>query len=243
LNGANPFEFGAHCTSRYVATISLNWVDDPSAFGVVETDESQKVQRFTEKPPREEAKTNWINAGTYILEPEALKYIPASSHYMFEKGLFPNLLDMGRPVYGYPHRGYWVDMGTPETYFNLNRDLLLKKTESPFTYGSVTDGIYCKSDVTVHPSANLTPPVMLGSRCWIGKGVSVTGPVVIGDDCFLDDGADIHDTLLWNNVRIGTEAVLARCIIAGDVDIGQAQQVNHSIVTSTVTAPLPGSQE
>jgi len=157
-----------HLDNKAVATISLNWVDDPSAFGVVETDESQKVQRFTEKPPREEAKTNWINAGTYILEPEALKYIPDSSHYMFEKGLFPALLDMGRPVYGYPHRGYWVDMGTPETYFNLNRDLLLKKTSSPIAYDFGADGIYYKSDVVVHPSASISPPVMLGSRCRIG---------------------------------------------------------------------------
>ena len=232
-----------HRHNQAVATISLNWVDDPSAFGVVETDESLRVRCFTEKPSRDEAKTNWINAGTYILEPEALKYIPTGSHYMFEKGLFPALLDMGRPVYGFPHRGYWLDMGTPETYFNLNRDLLLKKTASPVDYGSDVNGIYCKSDVTVHPSADITPPAMLGSRCRIGRGVSIKGPVVIGDDCILEDGAFISDVLLWHNVHVGAEAGLARCIIGSGVDIGRTQQVNDSVVTSTVTAPLPGSQE
>ena len=77
------------------ATISLTWVDNPSAFGVVETDSAQMVKRFIEKPPPGEATTNWINAGTYILEPEVLGHIPTNSHYMFEKGLFPLLLKLG----------------------------------------------------------------------------------------------------------------------------------------------------
>ena len=52
---------------------------------------------------------------------------------MFEKGLFPRLLDIGQPVYGYNYKGYWLDMGTPEKYFSLNMDLLLSKTKSPLS--------------------------------------------------------------------------------------------------------------
>ncbi|MCK4274097.1 MAG: nucleotidyltransferase family protein, partial [Dehalococcoidales bacterium] len=84
-----------HRENKAKATISLTWVDDPSAFGVVETDSEKRVKQFIEKPPLAEATTNWINAGTYILEPEVLEYIPANTHYMFERGLFPHLLGTG----------------------------------------------------------------------------------------------------------------------------------------------------
>ena len=120
-----------HRDKGSIATISLNWVDNPSAFGVVETDSNQRVMRFIEKPTPGEANTNWINAGTYFLEPEVLKHVPANRHYMFEKGLFPRLLELGESVYGYPFNGYWLDMGNLEKYLLLNRDLLLSKTNSP----------------------------------------------------------------------------------------------------------------
>lgn len=79
------------------ATIALTPVDDPSMYGVVETDTNDRVKRFVEKPKREEATTNMINAGIYILEPELLEYIPANQNYMFERGLFPLLLEQGDP--------------------------------------------------------------------------------------------------------------------------------------------------
>ena len=120
-----------HREQGATATISLSWVEDPSAFGVVETDNG-RVKRFIEKPPRAEATSHWINAGIYVLEPSVLGHIPDGQHYMFEKGLFPRILELGLPVYGYPYRGYWLDMGTPEKYFGVNMDMLSSRLKSPF---------------------------------------------------------------------------------------------------------------
>jgi mannose-1-phosphate guanylyltransferase/phosphomannomutase len=135
-----------HRGNNAAATISLKWVDDPSAFGVVETDNTGRVQRFIEKPPASEATTNWINAGIYILEPGVLNLVPAGTHYMFERGLFPALLDSGERVFGYTFSGYWMDTGTLEYYYSLNKDLLLSKTGSALLGKLDAATVYYESD-------------------------------------------------------------------------------------------------
>jgi mannose-1-phosphate guanylyltransferase len=227
-----------HRNKEAVATMSLSWVDDPSAFGVVETSSDQRVKRFTEKPTAAEATTNWINAGTYILEPEVLEHIPVNSHYMFEKGLFPSLLDMGKPVYGYPSRGYWLDMGTPEKYATLNRDLLLSKTNSPLINSPDADRIKFEPDVTIHPSARIVAPVMIGRACRIGQGVYIGGPAVIGADCILEEGASVENAVLWDNVHVGAGARLSQCIVSHNTSIEPNKQIINCVVTPSQTVPL-----
>jgi mannose-1-phosphate guanylyltransferase len=239
LNLAELLAF--HREKKAKATISLTWVDDPSAFGVVETDSSRKVKRFIEKPPLAEAASHWINAGTYILEPDVLKYIPLNAHYMFERGLFPGLLEAGKPVYGYPYRGFWLDMGTPGKYFSLNMDLLMSKVKSPLISPilSAEDGIRCGKDVNIHPSAIVTPPVLVDSGCRIGKGVRLTGPVVMGQNCRLDDGAVVENAILWDNVTIGADGRLLNCIVSSRAVIKTNQRVVDCIITPANTVPLP----
>ena len=219
-------------------TISLQWVADPSAFGVVETDEEHKVLRFVEKPPIAEAKTNWINAGIYILEPEVLKYVPENTHYMVEKGLFPALLDMGEPVYGYQFRGYWLDMGTPESYFILNDDILSGMVTSPLSYPAEGNSVYYKPEAEIHSSVLINGPVMMGNKCRIGKQVSFSGPVVIGNECLIGDNAVIGNALIWNSVNIGSGASVQRCIIGNDVEIKMNQHIENCVLTASADAPL-----
>ena len=226
-----------HSNNGAKATISLQWVEDPSAFGVVETDDDRRVRRFIEKPPRAEATTNWINAGTYILEPEVLELVPSSSHYMFEKGLFPRLLELDEPVYGYPFSGYWLDMGNPGKYLYLNLDILLSKTSSPLIHGS-EDGIYCEQDATIHPSAGIEAPAVIGSRCRIDQGAHIRGPVVIGPDCQLGDGVRIENTVLWDNVHVGANARLGHCIVGSRAIIAPDSQISDCVVTPSQTTPL-----
>jgi mannose-1-phosphate guanylyltransferase len=228
-----------HGEKKAKATIFLTQVENPSAFGVVETDENQKVQRFIEKPPPGTTTTNWINAGGYILDPEVLDYIPAGQYYMFEKGLFPSLLNMGAPIYGYHYPGYWLDMGTPEKYFSLNMDLLLSKVRSPLIPDSRRDGIYCGQGISLHPAAVITAPAIIGSGGRIGKEVRIAGPVSIGRDCFLEDGAGLENALLWDSVRVGTGARLNRCIVSSHSVIGNHQELTDCVVTPSETAPLP----
>ena len=214
-----------HRHKRAKVTIALTWVDNPSAFGVVETESDGKVKRFIEKPSPERITTNWINAGIYILEPEVLRHVPEGSHYMFERGLFPQLLELNEPVYGYPFRGYWLDMGTSEKYLCLNCDLLSTKVISHLIPGLNRDGVSCKADATVHPSAKIMGPAVIGSRCRIDRRAYIRGPVVMGEDCHVGEGASIERAILWTGVHIGAGASLKQCVISAHTRIEDNEQI------------------
>jgi len=212
-------------------TIALTWVDNPSAFGVVETDSDGRVKRFTEKPGPGWIASNWINAGTYIIEPEVLGYVPQNSHYMFERGLFPLLLELNEPVYGYPYSGYWLDMGTAEKYLCLNCDLLLNKVGNHLVPGLGRESISCGKDVTIHPSARITGPAVIGSGSRIGRGAAITGPIVIGADCYLGEDVGIEEAILWDGVSIGAGSRLKQCIVGTGCRIADGEQVVDCVLT------------
>jgi len=228
LDIADMLTFHQH--KRAKATIALTWVDNPHGFGVVETDSDGWVQRFIEKPSLDQVTTNWINAGIYILEPEVLEHVPAGSHYMFEKGLFPHLLELGEPVYGYHFRSHWLDMGTPEKYLCLNCGLLLLKGKSALINSLSEDEVCCDRGTIIHPSANIAGPAIIASRCRIGQHVHIKGPVIIGPDCHIGDDASIEETVLWWDVNIGVGAVLKQCVVVNDTKIEDKAQVINCVV-------------
>jgi len=201
-----------HRQREAAVTIALTRVENPCAFGVVETDSRSRVRRFVEKPSPDQVTTNWINAGVYIIEPEVLGYIPAHGFYMFEKGLFPRLLELGQPVYGYPLRsGYWLDMGTPEKYLQLNCDLLAARAISALT-GRFENGLHLGQEVAIHPSAEITGPVLIGDRCSIGRGACVIGPVVIGPGSSIGEDATVERAVLWAGARVAAGATISGCV-------------------------------
>ena len=208
-----------HRESGSLVTIALTQVEDPSAFGVVEMDERGRVSRFVEKPAPGETSSNWINAGTYLIEPEALAHAPSGEHYMFERGLFPKLLEMGAPVYGYRSPAYWVDLGTPASYTRVHRDLL------------PAAGATVESDATgVHSSARLSGSVLLGRGCTIGPDAEVHGPVVMGDGCRVGEGARIRDAIMWRDVHVGRGAELDACIVGDGVRVGDGATIGAGCI-------------
>jgi len=194
-------------------TIALTPVEDPTRFGVVETDSRQSVTRFVEKPSRDQVTSNMINAGVYIIEREILNRIPKGKRFMFERDVFPSLLAEGEPVFGYTTDAYWIDTGTPEQYLQLNCDLLCgKSTQVAFK----ARDICIDKRSSVNPQAKLTAPILVDRDCTVGKGVHVKGPVVIGAGCKINNGATIENSILWQGVTIGKQAVLRDCIVASN---------------------------
>ena len=230
LNIADMFAFHRH--KRAKASIALTWVNNPCAFGTVETNNNERIERFIEKPSPDRVTTNWINAGIYILEPEVLKHVPADRHYMFEKGLFPLLLELGEPVYGYHFSGNWLDMGTPEKYLRLNCDLLLSKEKSALIASLSKDEVCCDRDVIIHPSAKIVGPVIIAGGCRIGRRVHIMGPVTIGPDCNIGDDASLEEVVLWQGANIGAGAVLRQCVIGNYTKIEEKDQVINRVVPS-----------
>lgn len=230
--------YASHVANKAKATIALTWVDDPGAFGVVETDEKNQVRRFVEKPPPGTATTNWINAGIYFLEPPVLGYIPPNQHYMFERGLFPRLLEAGEPVFGYPYRGYWLDMGTLAQYFSLNMDFLLSRVSDPLVKDRRRDAVSLGPNVAVHPSAEITAPAVIDRDCRIGQNACLKGPVTVGRGCFIENGARLENALLWDGVRIGANARLNRCIVSSRTVIPPNECITDTVITPSQVAPL-----
>ena len=227
-----------HRKKKAQATIALTQVENPSAFGVVETDDEGRVKRFIEKPPPGTETTNWINAGTYILEPEVLLEIPPGCHYMFEKGLFPHLLETNKRVYGYKYEGYWLDMGNPGHYHSINMDMLNAKANSPLYKAGGNKPLYNKKKVTVHDTAVIDTPVVIDNGSNIGPGVQLKGSVIIGQNCRILDGAVIENTILWDGVTIGANSHLKGCIIGSHTIINENQTIENSVVTPSQAVPL-----
>ncbi|MFC2019546.1 sugar phosphate nucleotidyltransferase [Chloroflexota bacterium] len=218
-------------------TIALTPVDDPTHYGLIETDARGRVTRFLEKPDWSEVTTNMINAGTYVMEPEILDGIPPQTNFSFENELFPRLLKDGEPVYAYPSTGYWIDIGTPNKYLCLHYDLLGGRAgQHAFDRG---DEVIVGERSFIDPSARITGPVLVGSACTIGRKVRLTGPVVIGSGSEIGPGAVIEGAVLWGDVQVGEGAVVKDSVIASNCRIGAGSAVTDGSVLGdnvTVTA-------
>ena len=115
---------GEHRRRDAELSITLSEAEDPSRFGVVVLGDGDRVTRFVEKPPREEAPSRLINAGLWLFEPGVGHMLDADRFNRVEDELFPNLAAAGRGIFGHRHAGYWADIGNPEAYLQTNLDLL-----------------------------------------------------------------------------------------------------------------------
>jgi mannose-1-phosphate guanylyltransferase len=113
----------AHKKSNATATVVLAKSNNAGRFGAVELDAENKVVNFIEKPRKQAAGESWINAGVYVMRPSVFSRIPKGKHTSLELDVFPKLM-RERTISGYEHEGYWADVGTPEDYLRVQKDLL-----------------------------------------------------------------------------------------------------------------------
>ena len=223
-----------HREKNPIATIALTPVEDPTIYGVVETDRQSRVRHFTEKPCWSEVTTNMINAGVYVLEPDILGYVASNSFFSFEHDVFPPLLEEGRAIYGYPFESYWIDIGTPEKYFRLNRDLLLR-------YIGDKD-VKLEGESFVHPSAQIEGPAIIGESCFIDRDSIIKGPAIIGPGCQIGQGATVEGVVLWQNCKVAKEVKLRNCIIASNCYIEQQSEILDNCVLGDRVKVKEGSK-
>ena len=180
-------------------TIALTPVEDPSAFGVVPTDDDGRVQAFIEKPAPGEAPTNLINAGLYVLEPSVLDRIPDGRRVNVERETFPAMVAEGT-LYAAASDAWWTDTGTPALY----RDASLH----------LAGGALVPDDTSLAPDATLSHSV-LGRRCQVAAGASITSSVLL-DDVQVGEGAVIAESVVGNGAVIGAGARVTGLTVIGD---------------------------
>jgi len=210
-----------HQETRPKVSIALTPVDNPTIYGVVETNARGMVRRFVEKPGWDEVTTNMINAGIYILEPEILAQIPASTRSMFEHDIFPLLLDNGEPILGYPSDAYWIDIGTPEKYLKAHHDLLLNQGNG---------NIRTEGENHIHSAAQIEGPVLIAEECTVAEDTKVKGPAVLGPGCKIDKGVVIEGAVLWDGVVVGEMATLKNCVVGSGSNIQEGCHIPEGCV-------------
>lgn len=199
-------------------TILLTPVEDPSAFGVVPTDDNGRIQAFIEKPPRDEAPTNLINAGIYVLEPSILDRIPQGEVWSAERQLFPGLVAEGAPLYALGTDAYWMDIGTPAKYLEANRDALAGrfKTDAVADPGLVSNVV--ADDAEIAGDAEVASS-SIGSGAVIEPGAVVEGSIllpfarvrrgaqvrdsILGERAVADEGSRLQDDVVEDAYTVG----------------------------------------
>ncbi len=216
-----------HRERQAKATIVLTPVDNPSAYGLVETESDGRVRRFLEKPDPTQITCDTINAGIYVLEPETFDRIPKDVAYSIERAYFPSLIERGDTFVAYIDRGYWIDIGTPEKYIQVHRDMF---------DGRFSAGVFAGADRAqpiVSPDARIEDNVTLVAPCFIDAGAHVksgarVGPyTVLGRGVMVEESADLENTIVWPNSRIGQNAVVHGPIIGRNCHVGR-----HAVLKS-----------
>ncbi len=228
-----------------LGTLTLKPVDDPSAYGLVPVDEDGRIERFIEKPKTQaEVVTDLINAGTYVLEPEALNYVPGGEPFSFEGGtrsggrvdvgLFPLLLAEGEALYGYVSHDYWLDTGTPEKYLQANEDVLGGRVGLDPPGLGRSGRVWVGRGAEVDPAAKLIGPCAVGEGCTVERGATVGPLASLGELCRVRTGAVVRGSVLHDDVEIGKEATVERSVLGNAVRIGSASSVNDAVIGAGV---------
>jgi mannose-1-phosphate guanylyltransferase len=196
-----------------LGALHLIKVEDPSAFGCVVHDKAGRISQFIEKPPKGTEPTNEINAGTYLLEPEVMKFIPPGRNVSIERETFPKILADGQSLYAFTTNDYWIDVGRPEQYLTVHRDIIngtMPLRVEPGTNGSVHIGEGSRVD----PSAKLGPNVVLGKNCTVGAN-AVLRDCVLWDEVIVEEGATIEETIIASRSYIGANAKIGKGTVIG----------------------------
>jgi NDP-sugar pyrophosphorylase family protein len=224
-----------HRERRARATIVLTPVDNPTAYGLVETDANGNIKRFLEKPKAEEITTNTINAGIYVLEPDTFDRIPSEVPWSIERSYFPSLVERTETFVAYIYDGYWIDIGTPEKYSQVHRDIM----DGRFRAEPFRD--LPQPRTWISPEARIEEGATVEGPCFIDEGVLVKtgariGPYsVVGKQTQIEEGVTIEGGIIWPNCRISRDAFVRDAILGRNCHLGRNTSVNHAAVLGDKT--------
>jgi NDP-sugar pyrophosphorylase family protein len=228
---------GAH------ATMALTTVENVSEYGVVDIDGEGRIQRFFEKPAPEEAFSNLVNAGIYVLEPHVMEHVPADTRFDFSRNLCPILLANGQPMYGHTLDGLWMDIGRPRDLILANQRVLAEVPIPMTTHDTppgVGSGVWTDPSVTYGPGMTVEGPSMLDARVVIGEGARVKGSFLHAG-VNVGTGAVVMDSLVMKDCTIMPHSHVEGCIIDSGSTIGQGARLVRTNVGRDYTVG-PNSQ-
>ncbi len=220
-----------HRASHAKATIVLTPVENPAAYGLVETDGDGNIRRFLEKPNPDEISCDTINAGIYVLEPDTFDRIPKHTAWSIERSFFPSLIERGERFIGFVYRGYWIDIGTPEKYMQVHRDIMDGRfVHKTLPFGDGRPGVHVAEGARVEDGATLDAPCFVDEGTTVKAGARIGPYAVVGRQCHIEEHAAVDHAIVWANSRVSQEAVVRRSILGRHVHVGRSASVTDGAV-------------
>ena len=219
-----------HRARQARATIVLTPVDNPAAYGLVETDGAGNVLRFLEKPSPDEITTHYINAGIYVLEPDTFDRIPRDTPWSIERSFFPSFIERRETFVAFQYDGYWIDIGTPEKYTQVHRDIMDGRYQAPPFAGQPRGYIHVGSDARIDEGALVEGPAFLDDGAVVRRGARIAAHTVLGHGCLVEEDARVQGAIVWANSRIGEEAAVADAILGRHCHVGRGASVGPGAV-------------
>lgn len=229
-----------------VATVALHEVKNPSRYGVAELGKNQSIKRFIEKPKPGTAPTNLINAGAYVFSPRIFDYIPAERAVSIEREVFPRLAEENL-LFGHVFSGLWTDIGKPQDYLEINREILRHTSPKHSRVPSnveIHEPVAIDKKVAFGENASIGPYAVLGRNVSVGKNVRIKDSVVfpyakISDSCTVDGAIIGENVNVGKRVKIGRGCIIAdhakiknNISLAKEVSVCPANEVSKSVLTS-----------
>lgn len=218
-----------HIKKGAVATISVMEVpwEEASRFGILSTDEEGRVTKFAEKPKKPES--NLASMGIYIFNTEVLinKLIEDAededSSHDFGKNIIPKLLKENEPVNAYRFEGFWKDVGTIESYYETNMQLLKENPE----FSMIDEKFPIMSNSNIYPVQYIGTTATL-DNCIINNGCKIYGRIknsIIGNGCVIKEGAYIENSLVLPDTVIEEDVKVVRSIIGEHTVVKQGARI------------------
>ena len=214
LNLKKMIEF--HKEKNAVGTISLWPVENVEEFGVADVKSDGNIIGFVEKPKKEDAPSDLINAGAYILEPEILDYIETGRLVSMEKEIFPQIIEDTGRFYGYEFKGYWMDIGRIKSYLDIHKFLLDKKNLENYTgENNEIEGHISKTTV--------------GNNVYIGKDSKISSSVIL-DNAKIEENSMLSGCIIGENGFVGKNSNLKYTVLGDNEKIKEKSVFDNKII-------------
>lgn len=209
-----------HQADVTICTIKVP-LDEASRFGILSVDDKFRVTDFEEKPA--EPESDLVNMGVYLFNIDLLDKVlwedrgKTESSHDFGKDILPRLVAEGSRVFAFPYSGYWVDVGTVESYWKAHMDLLVEVPPIDLNDRSWV----------IHTRTEERPPVRISSGAQVRDSM-------ISDGCVLSPGAVVERSILSPGVRVLSGAVVRESVVLTDAVIQPGAKVERSIIDKRV---------
>ena len=226
-----------HNADLTIAVMPVPW-EEASRFGILTTDDDDKIIKFTEKPKKPDS--NLASMGIYIFNAKLLvdtlkeDAVDQTSEHDFGNDIIPKLLADDKRLYTYEFNGFWRDVGTISSYHETSMDLLGPNPEFD---------IY-SHDFPIMSNASTRPPAFFGrdasvDDCLVANGCKIFGTVkhsILSTDCFVGERAQVIDSVLLPGAKVKSGARVVRAIlgegavVAENVEVGSVDTTKDTAV-------------